>query len=199
MTAVDRSTRAALLRRTAIAGGAALAGGVAAGGLPGPVSSAASAAQDRRSLNLVLLLEQIEAAFYARALADAPLRGELREYAMTVEPHERAHVAFLTKVLGRAARRPPKLDFGAATTDPKRFMAAAVRLEDTVVAAYNGQAANLTQESLGAAARIVSVEARHAGWIRAIAGSSPAPGSSDPLRSEAAVMAALRGTGWLRS
>ena len=44
-------------------------------------------------------------------------------------------------------------------------------LEDTAVAAYNGQAANHeTKPTLKAAATIVSVEARHAAWIRDIVG-----------------------------
>ena len=48
-------------------------------------------------------------------------------------------------------------------------------LEETAVAAYNGQATNLTPEALATAARIASVEARHASWARGIAGEAPAP------------------------
>jgi len=56
----------------------------------------------------------------------------------------------------------PKHDCGDATQGGHAFMEAAARLEQLAVAAYNGQPANVTAEVLVAAARIVSVEARHA-------------------------------------
>ena len=46
------------------------------------------------------------------------------------------------------------------------------------MAGFNGQATNLTRGTLASAAQIVSVEARHAAWIRAIAGKVAAP---DPV------------------
>jgi hypothetical protein len=51
---------------------------------------------------------------------------------------------------------------------------------------------------LGAAARIVSVEARHAAWIRAIAGKPPAVDATDPIASEREVRAAVEKLGFLR-
>jgi hypothetical protein len=38
---------------------------------------------------------------------------------------------------------------------------------------------NLTPSTLAAAGRIVSVEARHAAWARALAGKDPAPAAVD--------------------
>lgn len=192
-------TRTELLRRAAIAGGAVTAGGVLAGGLPRLASSAPSPAQDVRVLNLILLLEYVEAAFYADAQAKGALRGELREYVTVVGGHEQQHVSFLKNALGTKARGEPRLAFGRATTDPDAFVVAAVVLEDTSVAAYNGQATNLTRGTLAAAATIVSVEARHAAWIRAIAGKLPAADATDPSITQAQVMAALRKTGFIRS
>ena len=58
-----------------------------------------------------------------------------------------------------------------------------MKLEDLAVATYNGQAVNLTPASLKAAARIVSVEARHAAWIRSIVGEVPATRGDGPGRS----------------
>jgi hypothetical protein len=60
-----------------------------------------------------------------------------------------------------------------------------VKLEDLAVATYNGQAVNLTPASLKAAARIVSVEARHAAWIRSIVGEVPATDATDAASKEA--------------
>ena len=192
-------TRTQMLRRAAVAGGALTAGGVLVGGLPKLASSAPSPAQDVRILNLVLLLEYVEAAFYADARKKGALRGELREYVKVVGAHEQQHLAFLKNALGNKARAAPRLVFGTATTDPDAFVDAAVALEDTSVAAYNGQATNLTSGTLTAAAKIVSVEARHAAWIRAIAGKLPAADATDPALTQAQVMAALQKTGFIRS
>ncbi len=194
-----RRSRAEFVRRAVVPGAVLTAGGLLIAGLPRLAASAPSPAQDVRVLNLVLLLEYLEAAFYKEARARDALRGELRQFARVVGTHEQQHVAFLKKTLGKKARREPRFEFGEATTDPDRFLAAAVALEDTSVAAYNGQATNLTKGALAAAARIVSVEARHAAWIRAIAGKLPAADATDPPKTQAQVMAALKKTGFLTS
>jgi ferritin-like protein len=198
LQAVSGSSRADLVRRAVAAGGAVLGGGALVAGLPRLAASAPSPEQDARVFNLVLLLEEIEAALYSEALTRGRLTGELRRYARIVGAHERAHVRFIRGALGRKARRRPRLDFGSATSDEDEFTAAAIALEDTGVAAYNGQAANLTKQGLRAAARIVSVEARHAAWIRDIAGKSPAAEPTDAAMSERQVREALERTGFLR-
>lgn len=193
------ATRENILRRALLAGGTLALGGVAVTGLPRIASSAPSPAQDVRILNLVLQLEYVEDAFYAAALDEGALTGELRQFARVVGGHERAHVAFLAKTLGSAAGKKPSVDFGAAVTDPAQFTAAALALEDLAVAAYNGQAANLTKGALAAAARIVSVEARHAAWIRFIAGKVPAPQPTDTPATADQVAARVRKTGFVKS
>jgi hypothetical protein len=183
----------------AVFGGGLAGAGLLAAGLPRLARSAPSAAQDQKILNFALLLEYVESAFYADAMAKGKLSGELREYASIVGGHERAHVAFLKKVLGSKARKKPTLEFGDATADPQKFTVAAITLEETMIAAYNGQATNLTKGTLAAAAKIVSVEARHAGWIRAIAGKNPAPNATDKPETAAEVQADLNRTGFVRS
>ena len=81
-----------------------------------------------------------------------------------VGEHERAHVAFLESALG--TRRGPGAVLRLRRTRRRireRFTAAAVALEDIAVAAYNGQATNLTNGRARGGHEIVSVEARHAG------------------------------------
>jgi hypothetical protein len=68
-----------------------------------------------------------------------------------------------------------------------------------MISAYNGQAANLTKQTLDMAAKIVSVEARHAGWIRAIAGKNPAPNATDKPKTATQVQSAVNSTGFLQS
>jgi rubrerythrin len=195
----EATSRADFVARAVVAGGALTAGGLVVAGLPLLAASAPSASQDKKILNFALLLEYIEAAFYAEAFDKAKLTGELRDYVSVVRRHEQEHVAFLKKVLGPGARKKPTLEFGETTSDPVKFTAAAISLEETMVGAYNGQAANLTKSTLAAAAKIVSVEARHAGWIRAIAGKDPAPSATDQPKTAAQVQTAINRTGFLPS
>jgi hypothetical protein len=192
------ASRDEVIKRGIGVGGAVLGGGALIAGLPRLASSAPSPAQDARVLNFILLIEEMEAALYAEALDRGRLRGELRRFAQIVGAHERAHVRFIRSALGGKARRRPALDFGTATSDADEFTAAAITLEDTGVSAYNGQAANLTTGALQAAAKIVSVEARHAAWIRDIAGRPPAAEPTDAAMSERQVRDVLEKTGFLR-
>lgn len=154
---------------------------------------------DEKIFNFALLLERLQAAFYGATVDAGALRGEIQEFAEIVAGHEREHVNFLEKALGPRASKSPVFDFGGATRDERRFLDAAVLLENTGVAAYNGQAANLTKQSLAAAAEIVSVEGRHAAWISDLAGRHPAPRAADPGATAAAVAATLQSTGFIKS
>ena len=194
MPVQEDPTRAQMLRRAIICGGA-IAGGVATWGLP-QLTAAASKERDARVLNLVLAVEYTEVAFYQEALERGGLTGDLEGYARIVLEHEKAHVAFLKQALGGGADPAPRHAFGDKTKDADTFTAAAVKLEDLAVATYNGQAVNLTPGSLKAAARIVSVEARHAAWIRSIVGDVPAADATDTSVTEAETRAQLTDFGW---
>jgi rubrerythrin len=192
-----------ITRRTALEAGAVALGGIAVGGVvlgehADPAVSAPSAKQDAEILNFALLLEHVQAAFYAEGLSRAGLTGDLKAFASTVAAQEKEHIAFLQKALGSAARKAPKTDFGDDTADADKFSLAAFKLEDLGVAAYNAQAPNLTKDSLRAAARIVSVESRHAAWIRDLRGMNPAPDASEPSIPSQRVIDTLKGSGYVR-
>jgi rubrerythrin len=147
-----------------------------------------SKAQDARILQLVLQLEYTQVAFYEQALRDAGLQGEMRNFAQTALGHERQHLAAIRKALGSSAGPKPSFDFGQQTRSQDAFSRSAIKLEDIAVSAYNGQATNLTAPTLTAAATIVSVEARHAAWVRALAGQVAAPDPVDkPMTAKQAV------------
>jgi Ferritin-like domain len=171
-------TRGTALRTAALAAGGALAT-VTALGVAGRPAAAPSPEQDVKVLNLLLVVEYVEAAFYEAALERAGLSGELEDFARAVVAHEREHVAYLENALGDKADPEPKYDLAAVTADPDAFAEAAAKLEDIAVAAYNGQATRVTPGAFLAAARIVSVEARHAAWIRSIRNGDPAPDAVD--------------------
>ena len=71
-------------------------------------------------------------------------------------------------------------------------------LENIGVAAYNGQVANLTKTAMARAVELVSVEGRHAAWISDLGGRPPAPRAADPGADASSVLAALRGTGFVK-
>jgi hypothetical protein len=195
----SRSSRRALVGRGIAACGAVAAGGAVLGWRANAAAPAPSAALDKKIFNFALLLEYLQAAFYAEAVDAGALRGGVREFAEVVADHEQQHVAFLERALGRAARKKPSFEFGSATTNQREFVDAAVLLENTGVAAYNGQGANLTKKSLAAAAQIASVEGRHAAWISDLAGRSPAPRAADPGATAEQVAATLRRTGFIKA
>ena len=192
------TTRRGLVGRGAAAGAAAIAGFSLLGPRTVRAGAAPSQAQDQKIFNFALLLEYLQAGFYSEAVEHGRLKGEVREFAEIVSGHERAHVDFLRNALGGRARERPSFSFSDSTRNERKFLEAAVLLENTGVAAYNGQAANLTKKALAAAAEIVSVEGRHAAWISDLAGVDPAPRAADPGASATAVASIIRRTGFLK-
>jgi rubrerythrin len=190
------TSRSALLKRAVVVGGAAVATGGLVTALPKLASSAAArSSRDVRILNYVLRLEYLKAAFYEEA-AGGELTGELLQFADVLARHERRHVTFLRKRLGDEARDEPRFDFGDATRDPDAFAATARTLEETAVAAYIGQGANLTRRHMVVFAQIASVEARHAAWIADVLGRDPAPLAADKAKTPAQVLAVIEQTGF---
>jgi hypothetical protein len=172
---------------------------VLAAGVPRLGRSGTSQSRDVEVLNYALLLGELQAAFYRQALRRAKLTGELREYAEVVAGHKAEHVKALRQALGANARKTPRFAFGDAVSSPQRFAATAIAIEELGVAAYNGQAANLSKPALQAAASIVSVNARHAAWVRAIQDKRPASQPTDEAKTRREVLAEVDRTGFVRS
>lgn len=191
-------TRGRLLR-VAIGGGAVVAGGAATASWNGGRAPAAAQQEDRDEeiLNFFLLLERVQDGFYREALRAGALDGDLRRFARIVGAEEGQHVARLTERLGGRADVPPRTEFGDAVTDPGRFRATAIELEETAISAYIAQAANLSRDAVAAIVPLVSVEARQAAWVRDLAGVSPAPEPADRARDRDDVLAGLREGGFI--
>lgn len=186
--------RAGFLRRAALVAGSAAGASLILGPREAEQAEAQSAA-DKRALNLALIVEYAEADFYAEAVKRGKLDGELRAFAEQVSGQENDHVAFIKSALGSSARGKPEFDFGDATGDPDAFADRAAELEDLAVSAYAGQAGNLSKPILKAAATLISVEARHAAWIRSIVGRPPASEPTDTPRDADQVMSDLKRLG----
>ena len=175
---IARTTRGALLKQ---AGAGAT---ILMGALRTPASAAAASQKpDQAILNYALLLEYLQASFYTEAERMRALKGALARQAQVVGGHEREHVRALRGVLGPVAIARPRFDYRGVTEDPSAFRDTAVAFEDLAVAAYKKQAPRVqSKELLGSLLAIHSVEARHAAWIRYLAGRLPAPDAfDDPL------------------
>ena len=195
-------TRGDFFKKAALGGGALIGGGALLGGLPGLASGKTkkSAANDVKILQYALTLEYLEAAFYKEAVSGGVVNGETLDAAKIVSAHETTHVKTLKKALGKAAVKEPKFDFQGTTMDQTKFIATASVLEDTGVAAYLGQAGNIFNPAvLAVAGSILTVEARHASRFRQLNGESFAPLAFDKPKSMAAVLKAVKKTGFIVS
>lgn len=142
--------------------------------MPTPSGTISLGAGDVGVLNYAYALEQLEAAFYAKVVASPAAdfqTGELA-YFTEVAAHEAIHRDFLKAAINRDA--PGKLlqnltpnftsiDF----TKRLSVFTAAQAFEDLGVAAYNGAGILIkTAAYLVIAGQIVSVEGRHAAYVR---------------------------------
>lgn len=130
-------------------------------------------------LNYAYALEQLEAAFYAQVVKTPATdfkTGELA-YFQQVAAHEAIHRDFLKAAIINVAKATPIQDltpnFSSITfTSRSSVLGAAKAFEDLGVAAYNGAGKLISASDpngptyLTVAGKIVSVEARHAAYIR---------------------------------
>ncbi|HXD67242.1 MAG TPA: ferritin-like domain-containing protein [Solirubrobacteraceae bacterium] len=206
--AVSGDTRLSFLRKGAMGGAAAVSGGAILGALlPGAASAKTVGAPpasfgkgDIGILNYALTLEYLESSFYNEAAASGKITNKaLKQFLATVQKDENAHVKLLKGALGSKAVKKPKFDFQGIPSNPAKFAATAYVLENTGVHAYLGQAPNVSEAKvLLTAASIVTVEARHAGAIGLFLGKSIAPAPLDTGWTAAKVLAAVKGTGFIK-
>lgn len=121
-------------------------------------------------LNYAYALEQLEAAFYIQVASNLPTSFTAAEkaYFQDIQFHEIAHREFFKKALSTSAIGALEVDFSSINfSERASVLGAAKAFEDLGVAAYNGAGARIkTDAYLVAAGKIVSVEARHAAYIR---------------------------------
>jgi hypothetical protein len=121
-------------------------------------------------LNYAYALEQLEAAFYIQVASAPPTDFSTAErtYFQDIQFHEIAHREFFKKALGSNAIGSLEVNFAAIDFKTRAgVLAAAKTFEDLGVAAYNGAGIRLvSNDFLLIAGKIVSVEARHAAYVR---------------------------------
>jgi Ferritin-like domain len=198
---LQEHNRAQFMKRT----GVFVGGGLALGAIPVALAGASGSlpAGDVKILQYALTLEYLEAAFYAEAVKAGKLSGGVATFASVVAGHEAMHVSALKTTLGSKSIASPKFDFKGTTNSTKTFLATSSVLENTGVQAYEGQVGNIkTPAVLAAAGSIFAVEARHASWVDDLIGHGgsplPAPVAFNPSLSMSAVLAAVKGTGFIK-
>lgn len=121
-------------------------------------------------LNYAYALEQLEAAFYTQVVASQFSGITQSELALLtdIRDHEIAHREFFKAALGSNAIPNLEVDFSSINFgDRNSVLGTAKAFEDLGVSAYNGAGKLIvTPDYLVLAGKIVSVEARHAGYIR---------------------------------
>lgn len=156
-------------------------------------------ADDIGILNFALLLEELEAAFYAAVVKSGKITNSRElDYMRALGTHEAEHVKFLRTVLGsNTLFQTADLSFNsdglnAVLVDRSTILNTAVSLEDTGVHAYNGAGTSLTNPTyLLAAGSIVSVEGRHAAGARGLLNRPATEPDSDRAVSDADLVANL--------
>jgi Ferritin-like domain len=188
-------TRADLLR-TALVGGAAAAAALAAPAVAQPRNTA----KDIAILRFDLTLEYLQAAMYSEAERLRELRPRTLEWSRVVGANERGHVKAIRGLLGKDAVKSPKFNFRGVTEDDRVFTETAVAFEDLTAALLKTQAAQVDSRGiLAALVSLHSVEARHAAWIRHIAGIVPAADAFDEPTSKGRVVRLVDSTNFVTS
>lgn len=121
-------------------------------------------------LNYAFALEQLEAAFYTKVISSpyASMPAGEMNLLKDIRDHEIAHRDFFKAALGNKAIGDLEVDFSAINFgDRMSVLTTARTFEDLGVAAYNGAGKLIADATyLVLAGKIVSVEARHAAWVR---------------------------------
>jgi rubrerythrin len=129
--------------------------------------------------NYALTLEYLETQFYNDAAESGMLKGKTLELAKGFGAEEQEHIDALIALIKKSGGKPaakPKAKFPLDSA--KSILDLAATVENLGAAAYLGQAGNIQdKEILAAALSIHSVEARHAAVLNLATNAAPAAGA----------------------
>jgi rubrerythrin len=146
-----------------------------------PDSGGAAAKGDIAIVNYALTLEHLESAFYQQVLESGEVKDpKIGEIAKSIGEDEMMHVEALTATVKQLGGKPapaPKTAFeDVIAGGPQMILETAASVENLGAAAYLGQAGNIkNKEILAAALSIHSNEGRHAAVLNEAVGKSIVP------------------------
>jgi hypothetical protein len=177
--------------------------GAAAASVAGPLDTARAgrlSETDVAILQFDLQFEYLQASMYTEAVRLGHLSAKARAVARVIGAHEWAHARAIRGLLGSRAVQKAHFDFHGVTEHQDRFIRTAVAFEDLTAALLKYQALRLDSKSvLAAAASLHSVEARHAAWMRRLAGRVPTLTAFDQPISQPAAKRLILDTGFVSS
>ncbi|MDQ3850987.1 MAG: ferritin-like domain-containing protein [Actinomycetota bacterium] len=139
---------------------------------------------DLAIVNYALTLEYLEAEFYRQVIAsgmisDRATQDIAKRFGRTEQEHVDALKATAKKLGGPAAKKPKTKFEDVIAGGPKKILQTAATVENLGAAAYLGQAGNIRdKEILAAALAIHTVEARHAAALNQLVGRKFAGGGA---------------------
>ncbi len=153
-----------------------LAGGITGAGLllaacrRTPPSTTYVGTGDTGLLNMLYIIEQVQAGFYTQA-ASTPYYGITDSESLCfIDCRDQAiaHREYMKTLLGKSAAKPIVLDLSLTTfADRTSTLTNAYIIADIAVGAYNGSARLLTDgQKLQAISKIATVQARRAAYMR---------------------------------
>jgi hypothetical protein len=179
----DHHRTEAHIQRAQFMGGAAL-GAAAAGAmaLGAPMLADSASHGEIGGLTAMLNAERVLVTFHLRALESGRAGAGLAEYLQRVVAHDEQHRDELIGALGDHVGGEPAIAFEDALFESDVAVATtSAALKDVAIAVYNGQAGNMSRQVIALTSRLAAVDARHAAWVRSLAGVEPvAVGATDP-------------------
>ena len=174
-----RLTRAGLLRRGAVGGGAALLSGSTLGALAAPAGAATVSDSDLAYLRLLLAAELLAADFQTQALASKKLRRRPAAAVRKMVADEKVHYRVLAQLVTAAGQIPAgagDIDFayskGSFDTE-SAILRLAARIEALMLGAYLGAVENVQAADFRLPiGQIAANEAQHVGAVAGLSGRS---------------------------
>ena len=178
-------------------GGAGLLSAVA---MPGAWAKSTSKSDDVLILRFGLTFEHLQAQFYEEGLRIGGFGEETKRWSRVIGAHERAHVRIIRSVLGSKAIPSPFFNYHGVTEHENAFTKTAVAMEDLTTALLTGVMPLINSPSLiSALFSLLTVEARHAAWVRHDRGLLPVASAFDQAKSISEVNRLVASTHFMKS